>query len=81
MSKKEILFGDEARAKLMSGIELIAKAVGSTMGAQGNTVLIESQMHTGGLTATKDGVAVAKSIVDLSDPTEEMAVSLSQKLL
>lgn len=79
MSKKEILFGDEARAKLMSGIELIAKAVGSTMGAQGNTVLIESQMHTGGLTATKDGVTVAKSIVDLSDPTEEMAVRLMRQ--
>jgi chaperonin GroEL len=79
MSKKEILFGDEARDKLMSGIELIAKAVGSTMGAQGNTVLIESKMHTAGLTATKDGVTVAKSIVDLKDPTEEMAVRLMRQ--
>jgi len=79
MNKKEILFGTEARDKLMSGIELIAKAVGSTMGAQGNTVLIESKMHTGGLTATKDGVTVAKSIIDLQDPTEEMAVRLMRQ--
>lgn len=59
--------------RLVSGIEKMAKAVGSTMGVHGNVVLIESPAHTHGLTATKDGVTVAKAI-SLEDPVEELGV-------
>lgn len=58
---------------LVSGIEKMAKAVGSTMGVHGNVVLIESTTHTHGMTATKDGVTVAKAI-SLEDPVEELGV-------
>lgn len=72
MIVKEIEFNKE---KLLSGIDKIYNAVGSTMGPMGRTVLIESEHHVGGLTVTKDGVTVAKSIV-LEDPIENLAVSM-----
>jgi chaperonin GroEL len=72
MIVKEIEFN---REKLLSGINKIASAVGSTMGPMGRTVLIESENHVGGVTVTKDGVTVAKSIV-LEDPIENLAVTL-----
>ena len=58
---KDLSFDDKAREKLISGISQISKAVKSTLGPQGQTVLIESTQHTQGLTVTKDGVTVAKS--------------------
>jgi chaperonin GroEL len=60
---------------LLSGIKKISKAVKSTLGPLGKTVIIESQDHTRGLTITKDGVTVAKSI-DLEDPVENLAVRM-----
>jgi chaperonin GroEL len=74
-SPKELAFDYEGRAKLVSGIEKLSKAVKSTLGPSGNTVLIESPNHTHGLTVTKDGVTVAKS-VDLIDPIENLAVKI-----
>jgi chaperonin GroEL len=59
---KEIYYDDDARSKLMSGIRKISKAVKSTLGARGRTVLIESKDHIGGVTVTKDGVTVASAI-------------------
>lgn len=72
---KQLLFDDEGRKKLKSGIRTISKAVGSTLGPKGNTVLMESENHVGGLTVTKDGVTVAKGI-NLMDPVENLAVQL-----
>ena len=72
MIVKQIEFNKE---KLLSGIDKIYRAVGSTMGPMGRTVLIESENHVGGLTVTKDGVTVAKSLV-LEDPIENLAVSM-----
>lgn len=72
---KVLKYGDEARALLVSGINKLADAVCSTLGARGSTVLIESSLHTGGLTVTKDGVTVANS-VELEDATENLAVNL-----
>lgn len=66
------------RSKLISGIDIIADAVKSTLGARGQTVLIESEQHVGGLTVTKDGVTVAKSI-NLLDPTENLAVMMMRQ--
>ena len=78
MIVKDISFGDEARGALISGINKIADAVKSTLGARGRTVLIESTEHVGGITVTKDGVTVANSI-NLMDPTENLAVVMMRQ--
>lgn len=72
---KNLCFDQEGRERLVSGIEQIARAVKSTLGPRGNTVLIESNEHTHGITVTKDGVTVARSI-DLLDPVENLAVRM-----
>jgi chaperonin GroEL len=75
---KDLSFDEQAREKLISGISKISNAVKSTLGPQGQTVLIESQEHTQGLTVTKDGVTVAKSIF-LLDPVENLAVRMMKQ--
>lgn len=75
---KDLAFNNEARNKLISGISKISNAVKSTLGPQGQTVLIESTEHTQGLTVTKDGVTVAKSIF-LIDPIENLAVRMMKQ--
>jgi len=77
-SPKELMFGDDGRKRLLSGIKKMAGAVKSTLGPSGNTVLIESNNHLGGMTVTKDGVTVAKS-VDLLDPVENLAVKMMKE--
>ena len=75
MIVKQVPLGDSGQEKLRAGIKKIAGAVKSTLGARGRTVLIESENHVGGITVTKDGVTVAKSI-NLYDPTENLAVMM-----
>ena len=75
---KSLTFDADARKRLGNGIATIAKAVKSTLGPRGKTVLIESQYHTHGITVTKDGVTVAKSI-DLIDPVENLAVRMMKE--
>ena len=75
---KNLKFGEEGREKLIQGITTIAKAVKSTLGPAGQTVLIESPNHTHGITVTKDGVTVAKAI-DLLDPVENLAVRMMRE--
>lgn len=77
-SPKNLNFDDDARSRLISGVTKMAKAVKSTLGPSGNTVLIESPNHTHGITVTKDGVTVAKS-VDLIDPIENLAVKMMKE--
>ena len=77
-SPKELKFGEDGRQKLVTGIDQISKAVKSTLGPRGNTVLIESQVHTHGITVTKDGVTVARA-VDLLDPVENLAVRIMKQ--
>jgi chaperonin GroEL len=72
---KSLTFDSEAREKLAKGIALMAKAVKSTLGPLGKTVLLESKDHLRGLTVTKDGVTVARSI-ELLDPIENLAVRI-----
>ena len=72
---KDLHFGTNGREKLISGITSIAKAVKSTLGPSGHTVLIESPEHLGGITITKDGVTVAKGIY-LDDPVENLAIQM-----
>ena len=78
MIVKQVYFGDEGQKKLKNGIKIIAGAVKSTLGARGRTVLIESENHVGGITVTKDGVTVAKSI-NLYDTTENLAVMMMRQ--
>ena len=75
---KELCFDDEARTKLINGITTLSKAVKSTLGPRGQTVLIESTDHLQGMTVTKDGVTVARSI-DLNDAVENLAVRMMKQ--
>jgi len=75
MVVKQIFLDENGRKKLKSGIKKISDAVSSTLGPSGQTVLIESENHIGGVTVTKDGVTVARSI-NLYDPVENLAVML-----
>ena len=75
---KDLSFDGEARKKLITGISKISQAVKSTLGPRGHTVIIESTEHTQGLTVTKDGVTVAKSIM-LEDSIENLAVMMMKQ--
>ena len=77
-SPKELVFAEQGRQKLISGITKMANAVKSTLGPSGNTVLIESPNLVHGITVTKDGVTVAKAI-DLIDPVENLAVKMMKE--
>ncbi len=70
---KQLLYTDEARKKLLTGAEKLARAVGSTLGPTGRNVIIDKSF--GGPTVTKDGVTVSKEI-DLPDPFENMGAKL-----
>src|SRR5438094_9227833 len=70
---KQLLYTDDARKKLLSGAEKLAKAVGITLGPSGRNVSLDKSF--GGTTVTKDGVTVSKEI-DLADPFENMGAKL-----
>lgn len=70
---KEFAFDQAARDKIMSGVNVLAKAVGSTLGPKGRTVLI--QKPHGSSYGTKDGVSVAREVI-LEDPFENMGAEL-----
>ena len=70
---KQLLYTDDARKKLLSGAEKLAKAVGVTLGPTGRNVIINKSF--GGPTVTKDGVTVSKEI-ELPDPFENMGAKL-----
>ncbi|QDU96677.1 chaperonin GroEL [Lignipirellula cremea] len=70
---KQLLFDDNARHRMMQGIDKLAKAVATTMGPAGHNVIINKSF--GGPTVTKDGVTVAKEI-ELDDRFENMGAKL-----
>jgi len=70
---KQLLFDDQARAKMLKGVEKLAHAVAVTMGPTGRNVIIAKSF--GGPTVTKDGVTVSKE-VDLEDRFENMGAKL-----
>ena len=70
---KDINFGDDAKSKVVAGVEKLAKAVKSTLGASGKCVIYEDAR--GLPVITKDGVTVAESVV-LFDPVENMGATL-----
>ena len=73
---KQLRFNTEAKDKLTEGINKIASAVSSTLGASGRTVVIEDDF--GNPYVTKDGVTVANSIL-LNDPVENLGVSMMKQ--
>ncbi len=70
---KQILYGEEARGKLLSGVNKLAKAVVTTLGPKGRNVAIDKKW--GAPTVLHDGVSVAKE-VELADPFENMGAQL-----
>ena len=70
---KDVNFGDFAKNKVIAGVEKLAKAVKSTLGASGKCVIYEDAR--GNPVITKDGVTVAESVV-LFDPVENMGATL-----
>jgi chaperonin GroEL len=74
---KQLLFNEDARRKLLAGVEQISKAVKVTLGPKGRNVLLDKKF--GAPTVTKDGVSVAKE-VELSDPYENMGAQLLKEV-
>lgn len=78
---KAILYADEARKKILEGVQILAKTVSVTMGPKGRNVIIgpiapqPGVQPIGAPIITKDGVTVARSIT-LSDPFQEMGAQL-----
>jgi chaperonin GroEL len=70
---KILQYGDDARVKVLSGVEKLAKTVRVTMGPRGRNVIIGRTI--GAPTITKDGVSVAREVV-LDDPIEELGCQL-----
>jgi chaperonin GroEL len=70
---KSLAFGDSARSQVLTGVEKLTNAVGSTLGASGKCVILEDAQ--GKPQITKDGVTVANSIV-LQDPLENIGATL-----
>ena len=70
---KELSFKKEAKDGLISGINKLAEAVGSTLGASGRTVVLEDDF--GNPHVTKDGVTVA-NYINLEDPVENLGVTM-----
>ena len=70
---KQILFSEEARAKILSGVNQLTEAVKATLGPKGRNVVIDKKF--GAPTITKDGVTVAKEI-ELEDPFENMGAQM-----
>jgi chaperonin GroEL len=70
---KQLMFEDNARARMLRGVEKLADAVAVTMGPTGRNVIIDKSF--GGPTVTKDGVTVAKEI-ELEDRFENMGAKL-----
>ena len=71
---KKVEFGKEARANLLTGIDILADAVVSTLGPNGRNVVLGKGIIEAPQ-STKDGVTVAKSIV-LKEPNQELGVQL-----
>lgn len=69
MAAKDIMFGTDARSKMLKGVETLAKTVKTTLGPKGRNVILDKSY--GAPKITKDGVSVAKEI-ELADKFENM---------
>ena len=77
MSAKDVQFGDDARTRLLNGVNILADAVKVTLGPKGRNVVLDKSF--GAPTVTKDGVSVAKEI-ELKDKFENMGAQMVKEV-
>ena len=77
MAAKDVVFGGEARARMVEGVNVLANAVKVTLGPKGRNVVLERSF--GAPTVTKDGVSVAKEI-ELKDKLQNMGAQLVKEV-
>jgi len=77
MAAKQVLFGDDARTRIVRGVNTLANAVKTTLGPKGRNVVLERSF--GAPTVTKDGVSVAKEI-ELKDKFENIGAQLVKEV-
>ncbi|MDH5355808.1 MAG: chaperonin GroEL [Gammaproteobacteria bacterium] len=77
MSAKDVKFGDDARSRMVNGVNVLANAVKVTLGPKGRNVVLDKSF--GAPTVTKDGVSVAKEI-ELEDKFENMGAQMVKEV-
>src|SRR3989441_5467652 len=77
MAAKLVKFGEDARSKVLKGVNILADAVTVTLGPRGRNVVLEKSW--GAPTVTKDGVTVAKEI-ELADKFENMGAQMVKEV-
>ncbi len=77
MGAKEVRFGDDARSRMVEGVNVLANAVKVTLGPKGRNVVLDKSF--GAPTITKDGVSVAKEI-ELEDKFENMGAQMVKEV-
>ena len=77
MAAKDIRFGEDARARMVKGVNVLANAVKATLGPKGRNVVLDKSF--GAPTITKDGVSVAKEI-ELADKFENMGAQMVKEV-
>ena len=77
MAAKEVVFGTDARARMVEGVNILANAVKTTLGPKGRNVVLERSF--GAPTVTKDGVSVAKEI-ELKDKLQNMGAQMVKEV-
>ena len=77
MAAKDVVFGGEARARMVEGVNVLANAVKVTLGPKGRNVVLERSY--GAPTVTKDGVSVAKE-VELKDKLQNMGAQMVKEV-
>lgn len=77
MAAKDVRFGDDARKRMVAGVNILADAVKTTLGPKGRNVVLEKSF--GAPTVTKDGVSVAKEI-ELKDKFENMGAQMVKEV-
>jgi len=77
MAAKEVIFGGDARARMIEGVNILANAVKVTLGPKGRNVVLERSF--GAPTVTKDGVSVAKE-VELKDRLQNMGAQMVKEV-
>ena len=77
MAAKDVIFSSDARTRMLRGVDILAEAVGVTLGPKGRNVVLDKSF--GAPRITKDGVTVAKEI-DLKDKFENMGAQLIREV-
>ena len=77
MATKEVVFGEDARARMLRGVNTLSNAVKVTLGPKGRNVVLDKSF--GAPTVTKDGVSVAKEI-ELKDKLENMGAQMVKEV-